>query len=490
MRFLLDTNILISREDYKVTPPEIRTLFRLGNLTRTEFVIHPASIEDIKRDKNEERRKIVLTKIEAYPCLTSPPLPKFGRDSSFFKKVGRSIRPNDRVDNILLYSVYKNAVDFLISEDARLHKKARRLNIGKRVLYVEDAIEYFKKLLPQNNVSAPPAIQHEYVYNLNLNDPFFNSLKDQYPEFDQWFKKICAQGRKCFVFRKTNGRIGALLIYKIEEELIEVKPILPKKKRLKLCTFKVEHTGYKLGELFIKLAIEYSIKNGIDEIYLTCFREKESEHLIELITEYGFINWGPNFRGEELYIKKLVPKGEDVGGLSPLEIDLRFYPSFYDGENIKKYIVPIRPIYHDRLFIEYKRQPTLWEAIGEFIIEGNTIKKAYLSHSRVSTMERGDIVLFYRSQDLQAVTCIGVIHEVYPKLEDQVEIMRVVAKRTVYSQQEIAEFAEKPTLVILFTLNFYFKNPLNLQKLIQLGIIQAPPQSIIQISHDNYLKIK
>jgi hypothetical protein len=71
------------------------------------------------------------------------------------------------------------------------------------------------------------------------------------------------------VYYREDDSIGALLIYKTENEPIDSKPPLPKKKRLKLSTFKVTHVGHKVGELFIKLSIDFAVKNNISEIYLT-----------------------------------------------------------------------------------------------------------------------------------------------------------------------------------------------------------------------------
>jgi hypothetical protein len=42
--------------------------------------------------------------------------------------------------------------------------------------------------------------------------------------------------------------------------------------------------------------------------------------------------------------------------LAPTEISKRHWPCFYDGPNVKKFIIPIRPVYHDRLFVELKEQ--------------------------------------------------------------------------------------------------------------------------------------
>ena len=154
-----------------------------------------------------------------------------------------------------------------------------------------------------------------------------------------------------------------------------------------------------------------------------------------LISEYGFVKVGVNFRGEEIYLKKLVPESSDIIGLPPTEIFKKYYPSYYDGTAVKKWIVPIYPEFHTRLFTDYRdRQTMLLEHANEFIVEGNAIKKAYLSHSRIKQLKLGDILLFYRSKDDQSITSIGVIEEVNVGMTATDEIIRFVGKRTVYTR--------------------------------------------------------
>lgn len=107
---------------------------------------------------------------------------------------------------------------------------------------------------------------------------------------------------------------------------------------------------------------------------------KIKTYLVELIEKFGFYKVAEK-NEEAIFIKTIVP---DEKTKNPLEISSKFYPSFYDGARVEKFIVPIRPEYHNRLFTDYQPiQTTLQEFEGELIIECNTIKKAYLSHSRI-----------------------------------------------------------------------------------------------------------
>jgi len=486
---LIDTNIFIYREDHKVIPENLRRLLKILNELGVKIFVHPCSIEDIKSDKDENRKKIILSKIATYPKLKSPP--DATRDNDFLNSVGRPSRSNDYADINLLYAIYRNVADFLITEDKGIYKKAVRLNIKNRVLSIKETLEILEKQYEKKKIKQPPALKDEFIYNLDLNDPFFDSLKKEYPSFGEWFNEKAKEHRKCWVYYGENQKIGALLIYKLEDgQIYEFDPPFPKKKRLKLCTFKVTRTGYRIGELFIKLSVNYAIENEVEEIYLTHFT-KENDVLVNLITEYGFQKVAKNKKyGDDVYVKELFPSRKKLEYLSPLEISKKFWPILYDGSKVNKFIVPIIPKYHELLFIEYGRQTKLYEHSGEFIIEGNTIKKAYLCHSRIRDIKPGDILLFYRSKDKKAITSIGVIEEVYHDLTDWKRIMDLVKKRTVYSKEDIKEMAKKSILVILFTWHFYFPTPVTYEKLREKEIIKWAPLSIINITHENYIKIK
>ena len=489
MRILIDTNIFIDRENDCVLSNELQVLLKILNSKQIEILIHPKSFEEIKRDSNISRKNIALSKLNTYPILEHSP--DQNKDDDFLTAVGVPSKINDEIDNAILYSVYKDAVDFLITEDKGIYKKSIRLDISDRVLCVDEGIDVFGKELLKEDVVRPPALKEDAVHNLDLSDPIFDSLKKEYDEseFSDWFKKISREGRKCWVHYRKDGSIGALLIRKIENEPIKSIPPLPAKKRLKVATLKVTYVGNKIGELFVKLAIDYAIKNNIDEIYLTHFTNPDNDYLVDLITEYGFYKAAIKDDGEEIFVKELLVDKEKIASMHPLEISNMFYPSLYDGDEVKKFLVPIRPEYHRRLFTDYKgRQTSLLEHAGEFIIEGNTIKKAYLSSSRIKNLSKGDILLFYRTIDRSEITSLGVVEKVLYGLQDKNEIFRNVRKRTVYSMEEIEKMAKKPTLVILFKWHFHLPNPLKLKDLKSIGV--SAPQSIALISDEKYLQIK
>ena len=137
-----------------------------------------------------------------------------------------------------------------------------------------------------------------------------------------------------------------------------------------------------------------------------------------------------------------------------------------------------------------RRQTTLPAYNYEFVVEGNTIKKAYLSHSNIKRMGQGDLILFYRSEDKQAITSIGVVEAIYIGIEDSGQILQLVGKRTVFSHEEIEEWARKsPVSIFLFRHHFHLDRPVGLKELIGAHLLKAAPESAKEITNE-YAEIK
>ena len=301
MRILIDTNILIHRESDHVVSENQQDLNKILLEIGARQIVHPLSVKEIEKNPDPQKRKIMLSKIRAYPQLESPPDPI--SDTGFCSQIAPKPGTNDEIDDALLYCVCRDAVDYLITEDRKIIAKASRLGIDDRVFQISDALEFFQQFIVTEKPIAPPGLEEDFIYNLDLSDPIFKTLKDDYQEFNEWFRKISREGRKCWVHYNADGTLGALLIYKIENEPLDTIPPYPKKQREKISTFIVRHIGQKIGELFIKLAVDIAIKNKTEEIYLTHFT-KPDDRLVELITEYGFILAAKNKRGKRSLSKR------------------------------------------------------------------------------------------------------------------------------------------------------------------------------------------
>lgn len=167
-------------------------------------------------------------------------------------------------------------------------KKAGLINKKDRVLAINEAIENFRQ--EEKVVIEPPVfIKKEFLYNMNLNDDFFSTLRFDYKDFDKWFIKKQKNGEMAYITRTRDNKITSFLMLKEEDENEDYsafeKPFNPAK-RIKVSTFKVSDTGKKIGECFIKIMVNEAIQRNGDEIYITTFEKQES--LIYLLKQYGF----------------------------------------------------------------------------------------------------------------------------------------------------------------------------------------------------------
>ncbi|MEA2045776.1 MAG: GNAT family N-acetyltransferase [Euryarchaeota archaeon] len=403
MRILIDTNVFIYGETDKVVQSDVARLASLAMEHAVQLLVHPASLEDLGRDANASRRFIHESKFKKYPILDDPGIP----DDDFTSSVGTPLRPQDEVDNRILYSVYKNAVNFLVTEDLGIHRKAGKLNLGERVLTVSQAVDYLRKQF-ERYIPEHLTLEHIEIHRLDLESDFFDSLREDYPDFDEWFTEKSREGRMCWCWRSENKKLKSLLIYTEKN-----KPIFRyiSKKVLKLCTFKVsdEAQGVKFGELLLKMCFEYCSKNGLSAAYLTIF-EKHTP-LRMLLEDFGFVEIGTESTGEIIYAKDFVAP-YSLNGMQPLEYCKKFFPKFYDGDEVCKFVVPIQPKFHDRLFADVRERQASIDEFTSGVVEQNTIKKAYICNAPIAKIRSGDLLLFYRSKQKQGITGIGVVESV------------------------------------------------------------------------------
>lgn len=485
MNVLLDTNIIIPLEDTnKVLPADFVELRKLAAKQQHCFYIHPLQYDDIKRDKDVHRRQIVLSRLDQYLQIDNPPtLTEQERDELGLSQTN----DNDRVDNNVLFALYRGAVHLLVTNDEGLHKKAQKIGLQDRVYRVKQFISFLSGLGKSNVACSYTGVADRFLYELDKSQPFFDSLRDAYKGFDDWYQGCATEKRKCWCINTADtGSIAALCIYKEENNTAltdDNKTVYGK--ILKLCTFKVDPNarGKKLGERLLYIAFDYCVKNNYDWVYLHT-QGNEQETLVGLCEEYGFYALG-KYKGDDVYIKPMKLQDDIEDSLQSL---IRYYPFFKDNDQIGKYIVPIQPKYHDDLF------PDLGSLKGSLFendqtlcsCQGNTIKKAYLCHSNTKTINRGDIVLFYRSKDRMSIQCMGIVEKTI--ISNSInEVWPLIAKRTVYDYSTVESILQKKTLVILFRY-VELQKTVKRSDLIQNGIT-GNIQSIRKISNSQYTEL-
>lgn len=141
--YLIDTNVVIHLEDNRTVEPAFSAFTSLAAKHKVDVFVHEAARDDICRDRDAKRRRISLSKLSKFQILAKVR----GLTSAVLEaEFGPLPRPNDVVDATLLQAVRVGATDFLVSQDRRLHDRARRhsAELGRRVLYVPDAVQLLR----------------------------------------------------------------------------------------------------------------------------------------------------------------------------------------------------------------------------------------------------------------------------------------------------------------------------------------------------------
>lgn len=131
MNILLDTNIIIPLEDTSKTL--VSSFAEMRKLTAEQhhcLYIHPMQIDDINRDKNQKRKEIVLSRLKQYSQIENPPI-LFDQECNELGLLQSN--DNDKVDNNLLFALYRGAVHLLVTNDEEIHRKAAKIGIQDKV---------------------------------------------------------------------------------------------------------------------------------------------------------------------------------------------------------------------------------------------------------------------------------------------------------------------------------------------------------------------
>ena len=497
--YLIDTNILIGLEDHRAIEATYAKFSNLAASHKIDVFVHEAARDDILRDKDAVRRRVSLSKIQKYQILS-------GRKGLSPEELERTFgplrKPNDIVDATLLHALVTGVVDFLVTQDKGLHDRASKYgaDLGRRVLFVGDAAD----LITQTYEPIKVPVRHVEEAGAHTIDPesqFFNSLREDYPEFDNWWQAKCVRLRRpCWVVYDNDDLAG--LIVRKDESANDTDAVTKAQKVLKICTFKVapEKRGVKLGELLLKQVLWYAQTNGYNLAYLTTYEEQQA--LMNLLEFYGFKLAGTRDNGELIYERIFSSSQVDQNNSEiPYDFARKNYPRFLVSESTKGFGVPITEEFHDVLYpdIWHPRQSDLFRGpfpVGRPTKPGNTIRKVYICRSPSNLGPAGSLLLFYKgkSRDMpsQSVTSLGVLEGVALATSTR-ELMQLAGGRSVYSENQLNQFEatpDRPVKVINYLHVSYINPAVGLEELNELGVLHgAPPQSIFEIGRSSLLAL-
>jgi len=311
-------------------------------------------------------------------------------------------------------------------------------------------------------------LTYKYFKDVNIDDPFFDSLKQDYAEFGQWFTE--KSNDHAYVFIGDEGAIDGFLYLKIENGPVEdVTPPMPSERRIKVGTFKVNPHGKKLGERFLKKIYDHAVTQGANEIYLTVFEKHES--LIALVTRYGFRQKATKStaNGTELvFVKSMKDEGSNV---------LDRYPLVKISDH-SIYLLSLYPNWHTRLLPDsiLRNEDA---SIVQDVSHTNSIHKVYLAAMQgMESIRQGDIILIYRTSDgagpahyRSVVTSVCVVEE-YQNIcsfSSKEEFLSYCSPYSIFTPRELEQFwtSRKYPHVLRFTYNFAIPKRITRGKMIE-----------------------
>lgn len=491
MKALLDTNILIHREASKAVKEEIGTLFNWLDRLHYEKCIHPLSIVELEKHLDPTVVKTIQIKLKHYNTLKTE-APEIEEIVAIRNKYDCSV--NDSIDTSLLKELFCKRVDCLITEDRKIHIKAVELGLANLVFTIDDFLEKVNAENPKLSDYKVLSVKKEYFGNINLQAPFFDSFREDYNGFEDWFSK--KSDEIAYICQSADKELLAFLYIKKEEKdenYIDIEPILPPKLRLKIGTFKVISNGFKLGERFLKIVFDNALRNNVNEVYVTLFHKRdEHDRLIGLIEDWGF-----KFHGF-----KRSPSGEEkvfVKDFKPLvnsDFPKKTYP--FISKECKHFIVPIYPEYHTELLPDSILNNETPQNYVENEPHRNAIQKVYISRSIYRELISGDVIIFYRTGGYykSVLTTIGIVDSVITNIKNEADFIKLCRKRSVFGDAELKKHwnwnAHNRPFVVNFLYLYSFPKRPNLQTLIKLGIIKdisSAPRGFEQIGVDKFERI-
>lgn len=317
-------------------------------------------------------------------------------------------------------------------------------------------------------MSQSNELVYEQFKNIDLSDPFFESLKSDYVEFPTWFQK--KSNDRAYIFRREEGLIDGFLYLKVEEGPLEdVSPPMPSARRLKVGTFKLNAQGTKLGERFLKKVFDHAVHNGIKLIYVTVFAKHAA--LLRLFERHGFLNVAEKqtANGTELVLQKNIS--------DPYVSPQHSYPLIPIGKN-SCYLLSLYPIWHTRLLPDSILRNESHDLVQD-VSHTNSIHKVYLAGMKgTELLKAGDVLVIYRTSPSagrawfeSVATSIGVVEESrhISSFQSAADFKAYCSPYSIFTEDELDQFWQykKYPNIFKFTYNVALKKRPNRARLVE-----------------------
>lgn len=383
-------------------------------------------------------------------------------------------------------------VGILLTDDNLILRKAKELYIRDRVLTSAELLSWFENCDPRNIEYKMLAVTLREFGDIDLSSSFFDTLREDYEGivFDNWFKKKARNKEKAYVFKNEAGVLQGFLYlkdeYADEPDYLKVTPHLTPKRRMKVGTFKIERTGFRLGERFLKIIFDNARIRKVDEIYVTLFEDKREgvKQLKALMEEWGFRKYGYKPNGELVLVKAMDTYNAQ-------ETPKFNYPTLKPSSDC--YFLPIYAQYHTDLFPDMILKNEDMHLYEENKAHRYALEKIYLSGSYDAPANPGDLFVVYRIADRDpkkynsVVTGIAIIESI-SQTQTVDECVALCKNRSVFTESEIREMHKNRPIVIKLLDYMPFTTKVTLDQLRKRGIIDqySGPRPFSKITKEQF----
>jgi hypothetical protein len=463
-------------------------LFRWLDELRYERLVHPDSVEEVRKHSDPAVVQTFERKLSSYKALKTkaPDTPEI----TALRKHDRT--ENDVVDTSMLAEVAADRVDILITEDRGIQRKATGLGLAGRIFTIDAFLEKVTAENPSLADYKVLSVKKVLFGEVDLTDTFFDSFRTDYQGFDRWFNRKADE--TAYACTSESGDIVAFLYLKregVDEDYSDIEPPFKRGQRLKIGTFKVMSNGYKLGERFLKIVFDNALLYAVSAIYVTIFRRTVDQYrLIRMLEDWGFVHHGTKAGDEQVYVRDFRPR---VDANDPMCT----FP--YISASARKFVVPIWPDYHTELLPDSILNTESPQNFVESKPNRNALSKVYISRSWSRDLRSGDIIVFYRTAQpgksawySSVATTIGVVQDVITNIPSLGAFIAACRKRSVFSDEKLREWWDYNRVSRPFVVNFLFvyslpKRP-TLEKLDGIGMVKVanPPRGFARITDDSF----
>lgn len=336
-------------------------------------------------------------------------------------------------------------------------------------------------------------LRHLGFSEININDDFFKSLKEDYDNFETWFQGKVAAHEDAYVQLDESGNLQGFLYIKMEESNIvdDVIPCITADRIIKAGTFKINAHGTRMGEQFLKILFDYAVDKDADVCYMTLFEKHQG--LIELIKKFGFIEWGTKGKGdkqEKVFVKRMHSLTNNI---------LKDYP-FVNFQGGRKFLLSIYPKYHSVMFPESILTNESRNIIKDISYTNSIQKKYVCSMSGVEGLHKGDLIVIYRTGEfgkaaeysaVASTVCTVTDVRMQSSFSDFDEFYAFSSKFTVFDRDDLYYWYNRgKAKVISMVYNFPLKKRIVRHELIEkIGLERETYWGFFELSDEQFLSI-